>query len=203
MAMEHFKRFLNTYGEEYYKVYVNGLYDIGDYLCGINDSQLLQWIQSTQLHPHPYQKKYVNLHQETNEEKLPPYAQALQCFFYKKYDYPDQRYLPEERNRVTELEQELASLVHAGRSTVASWKSGIRVPDKYKWWALGIGIFELNFWDVQPYLNMINCQVDMACLDDVLLFYSICAVKTMHETYCLLAEYSCTYTMKCFAQVTE
>lgn len=203
MGIEHFKEFLNKYEEEYYNTYVHGLYEIGDYLCGLNDSQLLQWLQNTQLHPSPYRKRHVNAHQKTNNVDLPPYAQALQCFFYKHYDYPDQRYLPEERNRITELEQELATLVHAGRSTIASWKSGSRVPDKYKWWALGIGVFELNFWDVQPYLNMINCQVDMTCLDDWLLFYSICSVKTMHEVYCLLSDYSCTYTMGYFEQVTE
>ena len=200
MAMEHFKKFLNNYGEKYYTTYVHGLYEIGDYLCGIDDSQLSQWIQSTKLHPHPYRRRNGNTFKNTDEVELPPYAQALQCFFYKHYDYPDQRYLPEERNRVTELEQELATIAHAGRSTIASWKSGSRVPDKYKWWALGISVFELNFWDVQPYLDMINCQVNMTCLDDVLLFYSICSVKTMHEVYCLLEDYSCTDTMQCFKQ---
>lgn len=203
MAMEHFKTYLKNYGEEYYKKYVHGLDEIGDYLCGINDDELWPWIQSTQLNPKPYRKGSNPVPQETGEAELPSYAQALQCFFYKHYDYPDQRYLIEERTRVTELEKQLAALAHAGRSTVASWKSGSRVPDKYKWWALGIGVFDLNFWDVQPYLDMIGCQADMTCLDDLLLFYCVCAGKTVHDTYCLLSAYDCAHTMRWFGQAAE
>ena len=196
MSMEDFYTYLNIYREEYYEKYIQGLNDIGDYFVGFSsDYELRKWLQNMSLNPQPLQNTG---NRSVQFSGIPPYAEALQRLFHKDYTYSDERYSQGELGRVTNLEAELAAIVHSGRSTIASWKSGMRVPNKYKWWALGIAFFKLSYWDVQPYLDMIGSRADMRCLDDILLFYSISTSKSVHDVYCLLLEYGCEYNAELF-----
>ena len=197
MAMEHFRMYLSFYEKKYYSRYIKNLEEIGDLFCNLSDdAQLRQWmIYQEDLSPRPFEKKRNSLYQD--RRNTPPYALALQHYFYKDYLYPEDRY--QEARRVTEMEQRLADLCHAGRTTVASWKSGVRVPDKYKWWTLALLEFELNFWEIQPFLDMIGCNVDMTCTDDIILFYALCAQKKQQEIFLLLKAYGCEETKSLFA----
>lgn len=209
MALEHFRNYIDAYAEEYYARYILDLNQIGDVFCCMrNDGDLHAWIiESNICGTHFYHKSAgppifslpVQMCDTVERDtSLPAYAVALREFFYKDYLYPEMKNAPAETRRMTDLEQNLANVCHAGRSTVSSWKSGTRIPDKYKWWVLAIAVFKLSYWHIQPFLDMIGCSIDMTCLDDVILFYSVCTSKTMYETFVLLNEYGCDETKKLF-----
>lgn len=207
MAIEDFHNYLNSYSDLYYSKYMLELDLIGDFFCGMKrDEELKQWLDgANDCYFHSYRKISVpspiipTRCCNTGEQPLPAYSVALQEFFYKDYRYPEDKNKPSERKRMTDLENSLASICHAGRSTIASWKSGSRIPDKYKWWALGIGVFELSYWHIQPYLDMIGSNIDMTCIDDIVLFYALCTAKSTYGTFALLHEYHCDETKKLFA----
>lgn len=196
MSIFEFNVYLEKYAQDYFSRYLNDLENIGDMFCCFScDQDFYSWINTIEYsHIHRYMEvKGPTPSIDTHEMKtnLPAYACALSEFFYKKYEYPEERFLPSERKRVTELETKLSKVCHSGRSTIASWKSGTRVPDKYKWWALGISVFELNFWHIQPYLDMVSSSIDMTCIEDVILFYALCTSKSIFEIYILLEKYNC------------
>lgn len=205
MALEDFHWYLEAYMDNYYTKYLLDLNLIGDCFCCMKqDRELQQWLASVgYCRPRPQKTAApvpdISGRHQDEGEPLPAYAAALREFFHKDYQYPEEKYTPSERKRVTELELRLAAVCHAGRSTIASWKSGARVPDKYKWWALGIGEFCLSYWHIQPYLDMIGCGVDMTCLDDIILFYALCTAKSTCATFTLLHEYRCDETKKLFS----
>lgn len=209
MAIEDFHNYLNSYADIYYSKYMLGLDLIGDFFCAMkSDDELDQWLERVNYsNLHPYRKTSVpspmipTRCDNAGKDQMPAFAVALQEFFYKYYMYPEDKNGPSERKRVTDLENRLAVICHAGRSTIASWKSGSRIPDKYKWWALGIGVFELSYWHIQPYLDMIGCNIDMTCIDDIVLFYALCASKSTNDTFVLLHEYNCDETKQLFAPI--
>lgn len=212
VVIDHFYNYLNAYSEEYYSKYLLELDLIGELFCNMEKYDDLQlWLQETSFcGRHPYQKMSVpspaiviGHDQDYDKKVLPAYAVALKEFFYKEYPYPEYKNEPSERKRVTELEIQLANICHSGRSTVASWKSGTRLPDKYKWWVLAIGVFKLSYWHIQPYLDMVGSSVDMTCLDDVILFYSLCTSKSIYGTFVLLQENGCDETKRLFAAAGE
>lgn len=213
MAIGDFYNFLNKYSQYYYDPFICNIDELGDLFCEFqSDETFSLWLEEAANYGLNYQghrvsanTPFVDFHCKTYavSSGLPAYAVALNEYFYKEYQYPEDAYRPSEKRRITELETYLSQLCHCGRTTISSWKSGTRIPDKYKWWVLAITEFKLSYFHIQPFLNMIGSSVDMTKTDDMILFYALCADKSAHDVFVLLQQHGCTETKKLFTYCSD
>lgn len=204
MAKRDMMDYLDAYSEIYNARHNINADVIGDCFCSMKSDAELESF----LHAFPYALSVADSRSSiritaphlsvSDSVRLPAFSIALQEFFYKDYLYPEDRYSQDEKRRITELENWLANRCGSQRSAISHWKSGKRIPSKYRWWALAINAFELDYWYIHPYLDMIGTYVDFSILDDILLFYALCTGKTMQETYVLLLQYDRIETKKLF-----
>lgn len=208
MALDDFYTYMLRYSEQYYEKYLSNINDIGDafYEMGGRTEALNDWLaRSGDFYiynkvsvPSPGIYVHGNIQNVTN---LPAYAVALQELFYEEFDYYGDDNRPIQKKISEILQSQVAASCRVARNTVSSWKTGARIPGKYNWWALAITFLGLSYQMLPPFLDMIGCTVDLTCLDDVLLYYSLCSEKSGQETFALLKKYSCHHTAEIFAPI--
>ena len=210
MALDDFYTYLLLYTEQYYEKYLTNITGIGDLFYDMRGgtNALNKWILSR---GDFYVYNKVNapspgiyIHNNVqNTNNLPAYAIALQELFYEEFDYYSEENKPIRKKIAEILQSQVASSCKVARNTVSSWKTGVRIPNKYNWWALAITFLDLSYQMLPPFLDMIGCTVDLTCLDDVILYYSLCSEKSGQETFALLKKYSCNHTAEIFAPNIE
>ncbi len=204
MSVNDFYHYMQLYSEEYYDKYCFNIDMVGDIFYQMkNEAELAEWIKRNGNY-YVYSKRNVTrpklfIHSNIeNIDKMPAYAVALHELFYDEFDYFDDSGLPIQKKKTDMIQEDIAKVCHVARNTVASWKNCSRIPGKYNWWALAIGFLELSYQYLPPFMDMIGATVDLTCLDDVLLYYALCAEKTSYETYILLKHYNCETTAELF-----
>jgi len=205
MSKNDFFNYLNAYSHEYYRQYINDSEMIGE-IFGVmsNDDDLDKWLRKY------YEKRLINVSHikgkeipyshipyKSEKEGIPAYSILIEELFLEPF-FNDN---PKVILGTTEKDEWLADMCNLSRTAITNWKTGNRIPNKYKWWALAINCFELSYFDIPPYLHMIGCTVDLRCIEDILLMYSICTAKKTHEVYSLLKKYDCDLILKDYAPI--
>ena len=204
MGLDHFQRFLYAFAEDYSESYEK-LSELGDFFY-LTDSErdFEKWLEQngrsfcSERSNIPIMASKIRT-KSNADSSLPLYAIALNEFFYDEFEYLDENFreIPKKHGFISH--KMVAETIYVPRTLITSWKSGIRTPKKYEWWALGIRIFRLDYQLIQPYLYLIGKTVNVYCIDDILLFYSMCTEKEPEEIYGLLKKYNCHDTAMLFA----
>lgn len=205
MSVADFYRYVQLYAEEYYEKFCYNIDAVGDTFYQMrSEADLVKWIERNGA-CYIYSKRNVTkpdifIHKNIEDvEKMPAYAVALHELFYEEFDYLDDNNMPIQKKKTDMIQEDIARVCHVARNTVASWKNHSRIPAKYNWWALAIGFLELSYQYLPPFMDMIGATIDLTCLDDILLYYALCAEKTSYEIYILLRKYGCNVTAELFA----
>lgn len=204
MGLSHFKIFMNRFADEYNKTY-GILENLGDYFYLIQeDKEFEKWLgDNKNLLPRrqnnvPLALTEIETKSHVSKDR-PLYSIALNEFFYDEFEYLDvnNQVIPRKHGCVSQ--KIVSNTIHVPRVLITSWKSGSRCPGKYEWWALGIQVFQLDYQLLLPYLYMIGETVNASCLDDLILFYGMCAEKEANDIYKLLNRFGCEKTALLFA----
>ncbi|MBR5428357.1 MAG: hypothetical protein IK118_08405 [Clostridia bacterium] len=205
MSLNHFNRFMENYTKAYYEPLLQ-VERLGDMfyewmIRGQEDDYFFNWIQRNGSFYIYEGSSSANHSAKTADPDagVPAYSRALQAFFYTESDYvDDDNQIHQNRHSDTPI-QTVADCINVSRPLVSCWKNGSRKPDKYAWWAFAIRILHLDYQSLPPYLNLVGASVDLTCLDDVILFYSMCAEKKAHEIHHWLTTQRCNQTQRYFA----
>ena len=206
MGLNHFQKFMNTFADEYNNTY-GMLESLGDFFYLLQeDKEFEYWLcENKRLSPRrqnnvPLVLTEIKTKSHVSKDR-PLYSIALNEFFYDEFEYLDanNQVIPKKHGFITQ--KAVSETIHVPRVLITSWKSGDRCPGKYEWWALGIRVLQLDYQLLLPYLYMIGENVNASCLDDLILFYGMCAEKDANEIYELLSRFGCDKTARLFEPI--